>query len=190
MSARVSPCSPASAGTGAHDDREAAVTSPRAALIVAHPGHELLLHHWLERAHPIVCALTDGSGSHAHDRSGRSRRIIESVGAQIGPVFGARTDRDWYRAILAGDRRLFDAAAARIVDVCRLQAVTQIVADPFELFNPMHDLCSCLAQRVATQLEGSSAVELLTYPIERPDMLRARPAYTIALDDKALRRKL
>src|SRR5262249_24293626 len=105
MSARVSPCSPASAGTGAHDDRKAAVTSPRALLIVAHPGHELLLHPWLERSRPIVCALTDGSGGCAQDRSGRSRRIIVRTGAEVGPVFAAATDRDWYRAILTGDRR-------------------------------------------------------------------------------------
>jgi len=163
---------------------------PRAALIVAHPGHELLLHHWLERAHPIVCALTDGSGGRAHDRSHRSKTIIQRAGAQVGPVFGVRTDRTWYNAILAGDRRPFDSVAARIANVCRANHVTQIVADPVELFNPMHDLCSCLAQNVAMQLQSSGAVELLTYPIERPDLMRARAAHTYALDDAALQRKL
>ena len=171
----------------------AAATDParrRAVLIVAHPGHELLLHHWLERAHPIVCVLTDGSGGHAQDRAGRSRRIIQSAGAQVGPMFGATSDRAWYRAILAGDRRPFDCATAQIAEMCRAQGVTQVVADAFEFFNPMHDLCSCLAQNVSEQLPGSDTVELLTYPIERPEMLRAAPAYTYALDDEALRRKL
>jgi hypothetical protein len=163
---------------------------PRAVLIVAHPGHELLLHHWLERAQPIVCALTDGSGGHAQDRSGRSRRIIQRAGAQVGPVFAAATDRDWYRAILAGDRRLFNGAAAQIAEMCRAEGVTQIVADALEFFNPMHDLCSCLAQNVLMQLQGSGAIEFLTYPIERPDLLRADPDYAYALDDLALRRKL
>jgi hypothetical protein len=163
---------------------------PRAVLIVAHPGHELLLHHWLERAHPIVCALTDGSGSRARDRSGRSKTIIQRTGAQVGPVFGVRTDRAWYNAILAGDRRPFDSVAARIANVCRANRVTQIVADPVELFNPMHDLCSCLAQSVAMRLQGPGAIELLTYPIERPDLLRARPVHVCTLDDAALQRKL
>ena len=171
---------------GSHDG----ATRPRAALIVAHPGHELLLHHWLERAQPIVCALTDGSGSHAQDRSGRSRRIIQRAGAQVGPVFAAATDREWYRAILTGDRRLFDGASAQIADMCRTERVTQIVADAREFFNPMHDLCSGLAQHVALQLQRSCAIELLTYPIERPDMLRGDPHHTYALDDAALRRKL
>ena len=171
---------------GSHDG----ATRPRAALIVAHPGHELLLHHWLERAQPIVCALTDGSGSHAQDRSGRSMKIIQRAGARVGPVFAAASDREWYRAILAGDRRLFDAAAARIADMCRAERVTQIVADALEFFNPMHDLCSCLAQNVAMQLQRSGAAELLTYPIERPDMLGGDPDHAFALDDAALRRKL
>jgi hypothetical protein len=164
---------------------------PRAALIVAHPGHELLLHHWLERAQPMVCALTDGSGSRAQDRSGRSKAIIERAGAQVGPVFAAATDREWYGAILSGDRRLFDCAAATIAEMCCTQGVTQIVADPLEFFNPMHDLCSCLAQNVSMRLQRCSrAVELLTYPIERPDLFSAAPDHAYALDEAAVGRKL
>ena len=106
----------------------------------------------------------------------RSKAIIQRAGAQIGPVFGLTTDRAWYRAILDGDCRLFDSAAAQIADMCRAQGVTQIVADSFEFFNPMHDPCSCLAQNVSEQLPGSDTVELLTYPIERPEMLRAAAA--------------
>jgi len=164
----------------------------RAILIVAHPGHELLLHHWLERAQPIVCALTDGSGGRAHDRSGRSREIIKRTGARVGPVFALATDREWYRAILAGDRRLFDAAAVPIADLCRAEGATQIVADSLEFFNPMHDLCSCLAQHVARRLQdaGAGPVELLTYPIERPDLMTGRPDHVYTLDDAALERKL
>ena len=167
-----------------------APTKPRAVLIVAHPGHELLLHHWLERAQPIVCALTDGSGGQARSRSDRSKAIIQRAGASVGPVFAAATDREWYRAILAGDRRLFDAAAAQIFEMCCAQSVTQIVADALEFFNPMHDLCSCLAQHVAMQLQGSGPIELLTYPIERHDLLNTAPDHLYALDDAALRRKL
>ena len=105
-------------------------------------------------------------------------------------MFAAATDRDWYRAILAGDRRLFIGAASQIAEMCCAEGVTQIVADALEFFNPMHDLCSCLAQNVLMQLQGSGAVEFLTYPIERPDLLRADPDYAYALDDLALRRKL
>jgi hypothetical protein len=40
------------------------------------------------------------------------------------------------------------------------------------------------------RLQGSGAIELLTYPIERPDMLSGAPDEVCALDDAALRRKL
>ena len=165
-------------------------TKPRAALIVAHPGHELLLHHWLERVQPIVCSLTDGSGGQAHDRSDRSRMIIQRAGARVGPVFGERSDRDWYRAILAGDSQLFHSTAARIADMCRLEGITHIVADPVELFNPMHDLCSSIAQYVAATLRPGGEPELLTYPIERPDLMQQHPVSELALDSEALHRKV
>ena len=32
------------------------------ALVIGHPGHELLVHGWLEVARPIVFVFTDGSG--------------------------------------------------------------------------------------------------------------------------------
>jgi hypothetical protein len=163
---------------------------PRAVLIVAHPGHELLLHHWLECVQPIVCTLTDGSGSQAHDRAHRSKKIIQKAGARVGPVFSETTDRGWYQAILSGDRGLFDSAADRIAELCRTEDVTQIVADPFEFFNPMHDLCSCLAQNVSMRLRASNTIELLTYPIERPDLFRSDPAHVYHLNHEALQRKL
>ncbi|HUE39393.1 MAG TPA: hypothetical protein VMR29_07805 [Candidatus Binatia bacterium] len=34
-----------------------------AARVVAHPGHELRVHHWMERVRPVVCVLTNGSGA-------------------------------------------------------------------------------------------------------------------------------
>jgi hypothetical protein len=166
-----------------------ATERPHPVLIVAHPGHELLLHHWLERARPIVCTLTDGSGNQAAGRSDRSRHVIQQAGAQVGPVFSETTDRGWYEAILAGDRQLFDQAAMRIAEMCRAMRVTQIVADAFEFYNPMHDLCSCLAQNVSLRLRGIQQVELLTFPIERPDLMRTDASHVLELDAEALTRK-
>ena len=51
--------------------------SARAALIIGHPGHETLLHHWIERERPVVFVLTDGSGGGAVARTTHSRRLIE-----------------------------------------------------------------------------------------------------------------
>jgi len=57
------------------------------ALIIAHPGHELRVHHWLEKTRPLVFVLTDGSGRTAQSRLHSTTRILERAGAT--PVLSA-----------------------------------------------------------------------------------------------------
>ena len=142
-----------------------------AALVVAHPGHELLLHHWMERTRPIVFALTDGSGGSGVSRSAHSARVVTAAGGRVGPVFGAKTDREWYEAILEGDRELFRDVAHRIGAACVEDGATYVVTDPVEYFNPMHDLCAALASFVARSVASATGREvgLFDYPIERPN---------------------
>ena len=162
----------------------------RAALLVAHPGHELLLHHWMECARPVVFALTDGSGGSGRGRLERSAGIIRAAGGTIGSVFGMASDRSWYEAILEGDRRPFDEAAEGIAGACARHGVTRLVVDAFELFNPMHDLAAALAREIARRLRAAGGeIDLLDYPVERPDLPRDPPATTISLDERALERK-
>lgn len=52
-------------------------------LIMAHPGHELLLYHWLEIARPTVFALSDGSGGTQLPRAEHSKAII---GVRVRPL--------------------------------------------------------------------------------------------------------
>lgn len=161
------------------------------ALIIAHPGHELLLHHWLERARPTVFALTDGSGSRASDRRSTSRRIIQATGSHVGPSFGIASDRRWYDAILDGDDRLFLDAVRLIGEVCVDRRIARVVCDAVEFFNPMHDLCTAVAQAVTGMLaqHRGSAVELLDFAIERGEQRRDVPALALDLDEAALARK-
>lgn len=72
-------------------------------LVVAHPGHELLLHDWMERLKPQVCVLTDGSGGQGPARLNETVRVVEATGASVGPVFGVAPDRSFYQAILRRD---------------------------------------------------------------------------------------
>ena len=62
-------------------------------LLVAYPGHEQLLHHWMERERPLVLVMTDGSGVAGVPRLEHAWRIIFAAGAQSGPVFGEVTDQ-------------------------------------------------------------------------------------------------
>jgi hypothetical protein len=46
------------------------------ALIIAHPGHEIRVHGWLERAKPVVYVLTDGSGRSGQSRLASTARLL------------------------------------------------------------------------------------------------------------------
>jgi hypothetical protein len=92
----------------------------RAALVVAHPGHELRVHGWLEQARPLVFVLTDGSGGSGVPRLGSTARLIDRAGAERGSIFGRVPDRDLYAAILDHDHALFAGLASELA-VRRLQ---------------------------------------------------------------------
>jgi hypothetical protein len=75
---------------------------------------------------------------------------------------GLLPDRNWYATLLAGDAGPFDNAAEAIASEAEPGAL--IVADPVEGYNPMHDLCAAVADRVAALINGSRA----TYSLIRP----------------------
>src|SRR4029453_5346950 len=86
----------------------------RAALLVAHPGHELRLHGWMEQSRPVVFVLTDGSGRTHHSRLPPTTRVLERAGATRGAVYGRFTDAAVYQALLARDIAAFTDTAAEI----------------------------------------------------------------------------
>lgn len=109
-------------------------------LILAHPGHELRIHHWLELAKPRVYLLTDGSGGRHNARTEYSRHIVRATGGTPGSVFGEIPDAAWYAALLAGDQRFFlDVFAGIAADLAGAHEV-QIVTDAVDGYNPVHDL--------------------------------------------------
>src|SRR5258708_37174826 len=77
------------------------VVSP-AVLVVAHPGHELRLLHWLETARPRVFVITGGSGS-GRSRAASTPDTLAATGCAEGTIMGAFTGREIYRLILNGN---------------------------------------------------------------------------------------
>src|SRR6267142_6198654 len=53
----------------------ASINQRRAALVVAHPSHELRVHGWLQMCHPWVLVLTDGSGRTGEPRLLSTRKV-------------------------------------------------------------------------------------------------------------------
>lgn len=88
----------------------------RAALVIAHPSHELRVHGWMQKARPRVFVLTDGSGREAQPQLASTTKTLEDVGAQTGSVYGRVSDRDIYNAFLRRDFSFFIGLAEELAE--------------------------------------------------------------------------
>lgn len=115
------------------------------ALVIAHPGHGLRVHGWLEAARPIVFVLTDGSGHTGRSRLASTSALLRRAGGRPGPVYGRLTDPALYQAILDGSHHVFRALAEEIGQALAGEDVAAVVGDAAEGYNPGHDACRLIA---------------------------------------------
>ena len=128
----------------------------QAALVVAHPGHELRVHHWLSLARPSVFVLTDGSGRSGESRLHSTTRILEPLKATPGGIYGSLTDRDLYSALMDRDADLFIRLAQQLAKAFVDQRMDYVVGDAAEGYNPAHDVCRLIidaAIAIASRLQ-------------------------------------
>lgn len=173
-------------------------SSPRAVpvLVVAHPGHELRVHGWLEQARPDVHVLTDGSGHGPQARLASTTQVLDRTGARRGGVYGRCSDRDLYAAMLAGDLQVFVDLSHELAEAIVHAGGALVACDAIEGYNPSHDVCRLVtgaAVAIAANRLGR-AIPAYDFPlVGRPDVcpepLRAS-ALRSELDDEALARKL
>src|ERR1700726_1117013 len=107
----------------------------RSALLIAHPGHELRVFHWLEIARPLVCVLTDGSGHTNHSRLPSTTQILDGTGSKAGPVCGRVTDPEIYAAILKGDFQVFVEVMRQLAQSFIEQNIEYVGHDAIEGYN-------------------------------------------------------
>lgn len=168
----------------------------KAALVVAHPGHELRVHHWMETSKPLVLVLTDGSGHLDAGRLDRTAEVLAGAGARPAPTFfGRMADRDLYRAILDGEAEMFRALVDEIATILTGEAIDYVAADAVEGFNPGHDVCRLLVNAALAQLHERSGRDLpsLEFPLESAALRRQAATgegIELHLDAKAFDRKL
>ena len=167
-----------------------------AVVVIGHPGHELRVHGWMELARPVVCVLTDGSGSTGQGRLESTTRVLERTGSRQGPIYGRMSDRDIYTAIVDQDLDLFRRLADELRDALVAQEATCVVGDSVEGYNPSHDVCRLIinaAVRMANRALPSPIANfdfvLVGAPDEIPEALRDE-VVRVALDDDGLARKL
>jgi hypothetical protein len=166
------------------------------AIVVAHPGHELRVFHWMERMHPLYCCLTEGSGGADSSRMPSTDEVLARVGARPGPIYGRHADKEIYRLLLDGRTDVFVALAGELAEAFVAAGIDTVAGDAVEGFNPSHDVCRYM-------IDGAVALasRRMGRPVANHDfLLEGRPdacpeanrdtAVWLRLDDAALDRKI
>jgi len=168
----------------------------RAALIVAHPGHELRIHGWLELAKPLVFVLTDGSGGAGESRLECTRRLLLRVGALPAGIFGRFADRALYHAVISRDYGAFCALVDELTASLEGQGSAYIVGDATEGYNSAHDICRLLIDAAAMVVGARRGHPIQNYaypltgsPSAAPPGVLDEPI-KLKLDSEAFDRKL
>ena len=168
----------------------------RAILVIAHPGHELRVHGWLEATRPAVWILTDGSGHTGRSRIESTTRVLEPTGAVPGPVYGFMTDADLYNTLLGFNYRPFMDLVAQLAAAILDGQVDCIAGDAEEGYNPGHDTCRLIINAAVKLVKRKSRKTIRNYdftlvgpPDQCAEDLREHSLW-LNLDDEALARKL
>jgi hypothetical protein len=170
-------------------------TLGRAALVVAHPGHELNLTGWLTMSQPSVFVMTDGSGQLGRSRLHSTTKTLLRAGGRPGSIYGHLSDQEVYEAMLDQDLDLFLRLTFELADWICLDDIAYVVGDSAEGYNPTHDLCRTIvggAVELAARVRGpiGNYEYVITGPRIDCVMGRCRGAIKLILDDQALERKL
>jgi hypothetical protein len=167
--------------------------SGRAALVVAHPSHELRIHGWLEQTRPYVCILTDGAGRSGEPRLSRTSEVLDRAGATQGTIYGRLTDLEVYAAILNGDSELFAELIEELCDAFIAEQIEYVVGDAAEGYSVAHDICRTMigAAVELAECRYGHTIENFDFPIVgRPEPTPTDDAITLHLDDDAFTRKI
>lgn len=140
----------------------------QAALVIAHPAHEMRVHHWLTIARPVTYILTSGSRS-GDDRTrlDASAQIIIGAGARYVDGWGAIQDKNLYRQILEGDAAHFLSLTQALADDLVAREVSIVVTDSWQQYNVAHDLTHVIARHAATiaALRMGRDLPVVDYPV-------------------------
>lgn len=170
-------------------------SSPRCAMVLAHPGHELRLHHWVETHRPVVFLLTDGSGREGKSRLETTAKILRSTQSEQGSIFGRLTDRRLYQLALERDSATFCGLAEELADALVREGIETVVGDASEGMVMAHELwreVRLTAVEIAEQRLGHKIVHF-EYPLDSHPLRATTPLQSYRacpLQEDAFVRKL
>lgn len=170
--------------------------SSRAALVVAHPSHELRLFGWLEQTRPYVCILTDGGGRSGEPRLPRTTEVLSRLGATPGAIYGRLNDLDVYAAILDGNSEIFAGLAEELAQAFVDEQIEYVVGDATEGYSVTHDICRVIIDTAVDLAERRYGHHVANFDFlvvgpsdECPDELR-NEAIRIELDNESFAAKV
>ena len=174
------------------------VTSPgtQTALVVAHPGHEVRVHGWLEMVHPEVFILTDGSGATGQSRLSATTTLLAECGARRGRIYGRLTDLETYRAILNRNFDVFEQLVCELAHAFASHGVECVTGDASEGYNSVHDLCRILIDVAVSMSSRASGRQIANFDfpvVGRPEACAEDllpDAICLRLEPDAFARKL
>jgi hypothetical protein len=168
----------------------------RAALVVAHPGHELRVYGWLEATRPRVYVLTDGSGRTQQSRVASTDEVLSSVEAPRGSIYARLTDAALYTAILDHDFDLFIVLADELAAALARERIEFVAGDAAEGYNPAHDACRLILDAAVALVRRETGARIDNFEftlVGRPDECAEESraaARWLRLDDETFARKL
>jgi hypothetical protein len=168
----------------------------KTAVIVAHPGHEMVVYHWMERHRPLYFCLTNGAGGNSTSRLGSTASLLENLGTSRGGLFGRYADREVYQLLVCGRVDEFVDLANELARALIDAEVDFVAGDAVEGFNPAHDLCRFLIDSAVERVQRWTGRRLRNHdfvldspPHTCPESLRDA-ALGVRLDEAAVARKL
>lgn len=167
-----------------------------AAVVVAHPGHEVRIHGWLERETPLVFVFTDGAGRAGRPRIGSTAEYLKRFGMRPGCVFARFTDAEVYRLALARDFEPFLRLSEELAEAFVEAGVGRVAGDAAEGYSTSHDIARLvtnaaieLASRASRRRIANYDFTLAQRPDHCPEPLRAEAVW-LRLNDEAFARKI
>jgi len=167
-----------------------------AALVVAHPSHELRVHGWMQLTRPRVLVLTDGSGRARESRLDATSAVLAELGAEVGALYGRVADLDLYAALLRRDAGFFVELAELIAADLDRAGIDYVVRDAAEGYASAHDVGALLVDAAVDIVERQSGRRLRRFDflvVGVPDAPAEPPAageVTIQLDALCFARKI
>lgn len=167
-----------------------------AAVVVAHPGHEVRVHGWLERETPLVFVLTDGAGRAGRPRIASTAEYLKRFGMKPGCVFARFTDAEVYRLALARDFDPFLRLSEELAEAFVGARVGRVAGDAAEGYTTSHDIARLVTNAAVEMASRASGRAIANYdftlaqrPDHCPEPLRAEAVW-LRLDEEAFARKL